>query len=144
VRTCAGVPAAASLLLGLWDADGRLVHVGVSSSFADEDRLALHALVRPLAMPLAGHPWERGFNLGASLVGRLAGSAGRWDPALMSLDWIAVAPERVVEVAYDRLDGLRFRHPARLVRFRPDRDPRSCTLDQLVEVPEPPPSFAQP
>lgn len=133
-RTYAGAPLVASLLLGLWDAGGRLVHVGVSSSFGEGDRRALHERFRPLAVPLAGHPWEHGFNLGASPVGRLAGSAGRWDPALMSLDWTAVAPARVVEVAYDRLDGLRFRHPARLVRFRPDRDPRSCALDQLLEA----------
>jgi ATP-dependent DNA ligase len=135
-RAYAGAPLVASLLLGLWDAAGRLVHVGVSSSFGDGDRRALHARLAPLAVPLAGHPWEHGFNLGASPVGRLAGSAGRWDPAVMSLDWTAVAPESVVEVAYDRLDGLRFRHPARLVRFRPDREARSCALDQLADPPE--------
>ncbi len=50
----------------------------------------------------------------------------------MALDWTAIAPEPVAEVAYDRLDGLRFRHPARLVRWRPDRDARSCALDQLA------------
>lgn len=91
-------------------------------------------------MPLAGHPWEHGFNLGPSPVGRLAGAAGRWDPAVMSLDWSAVAPERVVEVAYDRLDGLRLRHPARLVRLRRDRDPRSCSLEQLAADPGPSPA----
>ena len=50
----------------------------------------------------------------------------------MAQDWLPVAPERVAEVAYDQLDGRRFRHPARLVRWRPDRDARSCTLDQLA------------
>jgi ATP-dependent DNA ligase len=49
----------------------------------------------------------------------------------MDLDWTPLAPERVAEVAFDRLDGVRFRHPARLVRWRPDRDARSCALDQL-------------
>ncbi len=131
-RTYAGEPVVASLLLGLWDAHGALVHVGVSSSFPDAERRALFARLRPLAVRLAGHPWERGFNLGASPVGRLAGSAGRWDPAEMSLDWAAVAPDCVAEVAYDQLDGLRFRHPARFVRWRPDREPRSCALDQLA------------
>ena len=123
-----------ALLLGLWDAGGRLVHVGVSSSFAAAERRTLFELLAPLAVPLAGHPWERGFNLGASPVGRLAGSAGRWDPASMSLDWTAIAPERVAEVAYDQLDALRLRHPARFVRWRPDRDPRSCELEQLVDA----------
>jgi ATP-dependent DNA ligase len=131
-RTYGGEPAVASLLLGLWDRADALVHVGVSSSFPDAERRALLERLRPLAVPLAGHPWERGFNVGASPLGRLAGSAGRWDPGLMALDWTAIAPERVAEVAYDRLDGLRFRHPARLVRWRPDRDARSCALDQLA------------
>jgi ATP-dependent DNA ligase len=134
-RTFAAEPVVASLLLGLWSAAGALVHVGVSSSFPETDRRALFALLAPRAVPLAGHPWERGFNVGASPVGRLAGSAGRWDPAEMTLDWCAVAPDRVAEVAYDQLDRLRFRHPARFVRWRPDRDARSCTLEQLEGAP---------
>lgn len=138
LRTYADEPVVASLLLGLWDAAGALVHVGVSSSFPEADRRALFRLLQPLAVPLAGHPWERGFNLGASPVGRLAGSAGRWDPAEMTLDWLALAPQRVAEVAYDQLDQLRFRHPARFVRWRPDRDPGSCTFDQLAAADEPP------
>ncbi len=134
-RTYAGEPAlVASLLLGLWDPAGALVHVGVSSSFPDAERRALFERLRPLAVPLAGHPWERGFNVGASPVGRLAGSAGRWDPAEMSLDWSAIVPAHVAEVAYDQLDGLRFRHPARFVRWRPDREPRSCALEQLAPL----------
>jgi ATP-dependent DNA ligase len=143
-RTYAGVPAVASLLLGLWDAAGALVHVGVAASFPDADRLALFDALSPLSAPLAGHPWERGFNLGASPLGRLAGSAGRWDPAAMTLDWTAIAPPPVAEVAYDQLDRLRFRHPARFVRWRPDRDARSCTLGQLELAPAPPPGGAAP
>jgi ATP-dependent DNA ligase len=50
----------------------------------------------------------------------------------MELDWVPLAPERVVEVTYDQLDGLRFRHPARVARWRPDRDPRSCGIEQLA------------
>jgi ATP-dependent DNA ligase len=134
-RTYADVPAVASLLLGLWDGAGALVHVGVSSSFPDADRFALFDRLSRAGVPLAGHPWEKGFNLGASPVGRLAGSAGRWDPAEMTLDWTAVAPSAVAEVAYDQLDRLRFRHPARFVRWRPDREACSCTLDQLELVP---------
>ncbi len=127
-----GEPEVASLLLGLWDA-GALGHVGVASSFPEADRRALLRELAPLARPLAGHPWEAGFNLGHSPTGRLAGSAGRWDPRERALDWTPLAPGRVAEVAYDRLDGVRFRHPARFVRWRPDRDPRSCTFAQLEE-----------
>jgi ATP-dependent DNA ligase len=134
-RPYAGEPLVASLLLGLWDAAGALVHVGVASSFPDADRRALFALLAPASVPLAGHPWERGFNLGGGAAGRLAGSAGRWDPARMTVDWSALAPGRVAEVAYDQLDGLRFRHPARLVRWRPDREARSCGLEQLAAAP---------
>jgi ATP-dependent DNA ligase len=105
--------------------------VGVASSFPDADRRTLLEELAPLARPLGGHPWERGFNLAHSPTGRLAGSAGRWDPREMALDWTPLAPQRVAEVAYDRLDGVRFRHPARLVRWRPDREASSCTLDQL-------------
>jgi ATP-dependent DNA ligase len=80
---------------------------------------------------LAGHPWERGFLLEGSPVGRLKGAAGRWAPGEMSLDWIPVAPSRVAEVSYDHIEGRRLRHPARFRRWRPDRDPASCRFDQL-------------
>lgn len=130
LRTLGDAPLVGSLLLGLWDG-GALRHVGVASTFTDRERRALHDALAPLATGLPGHPWERGFNLGGGPVGRLAGSAGRWDPREMAQDWIALRPERVCEVRYDALDGGRFRHPARLVRWRPDREARSCTLDQL-------------
>jgi ATP-dependent DNA ligase len=134
-RTYAGEPLVASLLLGLWDGAGALVHVGVASSFPDADRRALFELLAPARVRLAGHPWERGFNVGSGPVGRLAGAAGRWDPAEMTLDWTALAPERVAEVACDQLDGLRFRHPARFVRWRPDREAGSCGVGQLAAAP---------
>jgi ATP-dependent DNA ligase len=131
LRTFGGEPVVASLLLGLWDDAGALRHVGVASSFPEHERRALFAALEPLAVRLQGHPWERGFNLANSPTGRLAGSAGRWDPREMAMDWTPLAPVRVAEVAYDRVDELRFRHPARLVRWRPDRDARSCALEQL-------------
>ncbi len=134
-RAFADAPLGASLLLGLHDGRGALVHVGVTSSFPDRERRALFDALGALAVPLAGHPWERGFGLERSPVGRLGGSAGRWDPREMALDWTPIRPERVAEVGYDRLDGLRFRHPARLVRWRPDREPASCTFDQLAVAP---------
>lgn len=129
-RLFCGEPAVASLLLGLWDGP-RLRHVGVASSFTDAQRSALAAALLPIATRLEGHPWERGFGLEPSPIGRLAGSAGRWEPGAMDLDWTPLRPERVCEVAYDQLDAGRFRHPARFLRWRPDRAPRSCGFDQL-------------
>ena len=86
----------------------------------------------PLAVPLEGHPWEQGFLLAGGPTGRLKGAAGRWQPG-MTMDWVPLAPERVCEVAYTQVDGHRLRHPAKLVRWRPDREPRSCRLEQLDE-----------
>jgi ATP-dependent DNA ligase len=114
----------ASLLLGVWDGDA-LLHAGVTQS-----RAASVADLVPYVVPLAGHPWENGFALEGGHMGRLKGSSGRWAPG-MSLDWVPLRPALVAEVAYTVLDGYRFRHPARLLRWRPDRDPRSCTVEQL-------------
>jgi ATP-dependent DNA ligase len=126
----------ASLLLGLFDDAGALIHVGVVSSMPDAERAGMWQELDPLIVPLAGHPWQHGFGLSHSPLGRLAGSAARWTPD-MELDWVPLRPVRVCEVAYDQLDERRFRYPARLVRWRPDRDPSSCTVDQLdVSPPE--------
>jgi ATP-dependent DNA ligase len=128
-------PALSSLLLGLYDDDGRLQHVGVSTSFPERRRRELLDELQPLVVPLEGHPWEHGFLVGGSPIGRLKGAAGRWTPD-MTQDWVPLDPVRVCEVAYDHVDRDRFRHPARFRRWRPDHDARSCTLDQL-EVPVP-------
>jgi ATP-dependent DNA ligase len=129
-------PAVASLLLGLYDRDGALHHAGVASSFRNDERERLRQELGPLEIPLEGHPWEHGWLQGGGSTGKLPGSAGRWTPD-MEHDWVPLRPERVCEVAYDQMDGVRFRHPARFRRWRPDRDPRSCRLDQL-EVERPP------
>ena len=129
-------PLVTSLLLGLYDDTGALRHVGVASSLGRERGRELLRMLEPLVTPLEGHPWEHGFLLEGGPLGRLKGSAGRWEPG-MPRDWIPVRPELVCEVGYDQLDLGRFRHPARLKRFRPDRDPRSCRFDQLVEAPDP-------
>jgi ATP-dependent DNA ligase len=123
-------PLPSSLLLGLYD-DGELRHVGIASAFAEPARKRVLEVIAPHVAPLAGHPWEHGFLLGGSPVGRLAGAAGRWTPGEMAQDWVPLAPELVCEVQIDQLDDHRFRHPARFRRWRPDLDPRSCTLDQL-------------
>ena len=126
-------PLPSSLLLGLYDAEGGLRHVGITSSFTARARHELLDVLRPLVVPLAGHPWEHGFLLAGGATGRLRGAAGRWSPGEMSQDWAPVRPELVCEVAFDQLDDLRFRHPARFRRWRPDRDPHECRLEQLDE-----------
>jgi quercetin dioxygenase-like cupin family protein len=134
-RWLADRPLPSSLLLGLYDDDGALVHVGVTSSFAAAERERLLAMLAPHAAELAGHPWEHGFLLTGNPIGRLKGSAGRWTPE-MEQDWLPLAPDLVCEVSYDQLDDRRFRHPASFRRWRPDRDPGSCRLDQLDPVAE--------
>ena len=130
-------PGVASLLLGLYDDAGDLHHVGVVTSFRESLRRELAEELLPLAVPLEEHPWAQGYSLAGGTTGRLRGAAGRWTPE-MELDWVPLAVVRVCEVGYDQVDARRFRHPARLVRWRPDRDPRSCTLEQLdVPVHEP-------
>jgi ATP-dependent DNA ligase len=120
----------AALLLGLYDEQGRLEHIGVASSFSREQRARFAHELAPLARPIEGHPWERGFLLEGGPMGRLKGAAGRWQPG-MTLDWVPLAPTSVCEVAYTQLDDHRLRHPAKFVRWRPDRDPGSCRLEQL-------------
>ncbi len=129
-RVFSDEPLVASLLLGLYDSSGSFRHVGVASSFTAERRFELHELLAPRVVPLKGHPWEQGFGLERSPIGRLGGAAARWMPG-MDQDWFALAPEIVCEVAFDHWDGERFRHPTRFRRWRPDRDPRSCLFDQL-------------
>jgi ATP-dependent DNA ligase len=122
----------ASLLLGLYDR-GVLRHVGVASSMGKSLRAQVRGDLEPYMTELATHPWSEGFALEGGPMGRLKGAAGRWTPDL-PLDWIPLAPVRVCEVAYDQVDGSRLRHPARFRRWRPDRDPESCTVEQLVEA----------
>ncbi|MGZ4130731.1 MAG: ATP-dependent DNA ligase [Actinomycetota bacterium] len=134
-RPFVDTPALSSLLLGLYDDAGALHHVGVVQAFTDRERVELIDELAPLRIPLEQHPWASGFLIGRSPMGRLKGSAARWTPE-MEHDWVPLRPERVVEVAFDQVDGTRFRHPARLVRWRPDREARSCLLEQL-ETPAP-------
>jgi ATP-dependent DNA ligase len=124
-----------SLVLGLYDEGGALRHVGVVTSFTEHARRELARDLEPFVTSLEGHPWEHGFGLERSPLGRLLGAAGRWDPAEMALEWVPIRPQLVCEVAYDQVDGHRFRHPARFRRWRPDREPRSCSLEQLDVMP---------
>ncbi|MFL5839981.1 MAG: ATP-dependent DNA ligase [Thermoleophilaceae bacterium] len=119
-----------SLLLGLYDDDGTLQHIGVAANLGKRRGAELLAELQSDSVPLAGHPWERGFLVGGGSLGRLRGAAARWTPD-MPQDWVPLAGTRVAEVTFDRADEGRLRYPARLVRWRPDRDPRSCTFDQF-------------
>jgi ATP-dependent DNA ligase len=121
----------ASLLLGLWGPDATLHHPGVVTSPPAAVKAEAGRELASLVVRLEEHPWRNGFGLEGGATGRLKGAGSRWLPG-MSLDWIPVAPVRVAEVAYDRVDGVRFRHPARWRRWRPDRDPQTCLVDQLV------------
>lgn len=120
-----------SLLLGLYDGDGRLRHVGVASSFTEQRRSELLEELAPYREEVGEHPWlETDEGAEATPRGESRWSAGR------DTSWEPVRIELVAEVAYSQLTGDRFRHPARFRRWRVDRDPASCTYDQL-EVPAP-------
>ncbi len=124
-----GEDAVGSLLLGLYDERGVLSSVGVAASFTMARRRELLAELEPLVTTLDGHPWDWAAQLeGERTPQKNAGS--RWN-AGKDLSFVPLRPERVAEVRYDYLEGERFRHIAHLVRWRPDRDPKSCTYDQL-------------
>jgi ATP-dependent DNA ligase len=122
-----------SLMLGLYDG-GDLHHVGVIGSFPAARRRALVAELEPYRRP-AGHPWARWSDFLAADGGRSPGAASRWN-ATKDLSFEPLRPDLVVEAAFEHLQGRRLRHTARFRRWRPDRDPASCTYDQLdVAVP---------
>ncbi len=116
-----------ALLLGLYDADGVLHHVGHTSSFTAGERRELRQGLAPMETD-----GDEGFG-----GGRTPGAPSRWTGG-KDLSWVRLRPELVCEVHFDQLTEGRFRHAARLLRWRPDKAPRECTYDQL----EPPHPFA--
>ena len=123
-----------SLLLGLYDEAGTLHHVGVASSFtAARRRELVDELASLRENALDGHPW-RDWAIAEAPAGRMPGVQSRWN-AQKDLSWEPLRVERVAEVRYEHLQSGRFRHGTRLVRFRLDRKPESCTYSQLEEVP---------
>jgi ATP-dependent DNA ligase len=126
-----------SLLLGLYDDEGMLHHVGVASGFSQARMKEFVDDITPLREnALDGHPWAEWASAAAEAGGRMPGGPSRWN-AGRDLSWEPLRPERVVEVAYDHLQGDRFRHATQFLRWRSDRDPRSCTYSQLdTAVPE--------
>jgi ATP-dependent DNA ligase len=123
-----------SLLLGLYDDDGTLHHVGVAASFAASLRKTLLADVEPLREnALDGHPWGEWAEAAAHVGTRMPGGMSRWN-AQKDLSWEPVRAERVVEVRYEHVLAGRFRHTARFVRWRDDKRPEDCRYDQLEAV----------
>jgi ATP-dependent DNA ligase len=127
-----------SLLLGLYNDDGNLSHVGVCASFTNEKRLELVKFLAPYRKnALDGHPWRDWAEAQPNADGemhRRPGGQSRWS-AGKDLSWEPLRPELVVQVAYDHMQGDRFRHTAQFRRWRSDKRPRDCTYDQLDVVP---------
>ena len=123
-------PLLGSMLLGLYDADGRLQHVGVSAAFPAGRRAELVVELRELVVDPADHPWAGWAAAPAS--DRMPGAQSRWN-AGKDLSWVPLDPVLVAEVGYDHMEGTRFRHTTQFKSWRPDRTPRSCTYDQLEE-----------
>src|SRR5437867_3060817 len=127
-----------SLLLGLYDDGGTLHHVGVTAAFTNAVRKQLVAELAPLGRhALEGHPWRdwAEARTEANATGqRLPGASSRWNRG-KDLSWEPLRPERVCEVAYDHMQGTRFRHAAQFVRWQPDKRPQDCRYDQLEVTP---------
>jgi ATP-dependent DNA ligase len=114
-----GKPVVGSLLLGLYDDDGLLHHVGFTSTIKSTDKPALTKKLEKLVKP-------------PGFTGNAPGGPSRWSTK-RSAEWKPLKPELVVEVCYDHFTGDRFRHGTRLLRWRPDKAPRQCKLDQVKQ-----------
>lgn len=121
--------AVASLLLGLYDGAARLHYVGAAAGLPAAERRALAGELAPLAV-VTGHPWLEPVT-GPEPVVAVPGGRSRWSQG-RDAAFVALRPERVVEVTYDQVSGRRFRHVTTVLRWRPDRRPHSCLLTQLV------------
>ncbi len=124
-----------SLLLGLYDGEGMLHHVGVSASFPEKRRRELVAELAPYRLaPAEDHPWKHWADMMAHEAQRLPGAVSRWSRG-KTLAFEPLRPELVVEVAYDHMQGDRFRHTAQFRRWRTDKPPAACRYDQLEVTP---------
>jgi ATP-dependent DNA ligase len=112
-------PLVGSLLLGLYDRKGRLNHVGFTSTIKRQDKPALTKKLKSLAGP-------------SGFTGNAPGGPSRW-ATNRSAEWVPLKPKLVVEVCYDHFTGERFRHGTRLLRWRPDKAPKQCTMDQIKQ-----------
>ena len=127
-----------SLLLGLFDDSGALQHVGVCASFSEEKRRELTEFLAPYREnALVNHPWKQWAEhaSGDGEAGhRMPGGQSRWSQG-KDLSWEPLRPELVAEVAYEHMQGARFRHMAHFRRWRADKRPGDCTYAQLEVVP---------
>ncbi|MFP5246004.1 MAG: ATP-dependent DNA ligase [Thermoanaerobaculia bacterium] len=127
-----------SLLLGLYDDEGTLHHVGVTAAFTTAMRKKLVEELAPLRKDaLKDHPWRdwaEAQNEANEKGQRLPGATSRWNRG-KDLSWEPLRPERVCEVAFDHMQGTRFRHAAQFVRWRFDKRPEDCRYDQLDVTP---------
>jgi ATP-dependent DNA ligase len=126
-----GPDAIGSLLLGLYKDDGALASVGVIGAFPMKRRQELFEQLQPLVTDFDEHPWAWAKQEEGERTPRNA-EGSRWS-AGKDLSFVPLRPELVVEVRYDHMEGERFRHTAQFSRWRPDRDPESCTYEQLEE-----------
>jgi ATP-dependent DNA ligase len=126
-----------SLLLGLYDDAGALQHVGVCASFSNEMRVELLEFLAPYREDaLANHPWKQwagAITANGETGHRIPGGQSRWSQG-KDLSWEPLRPELVVEVAYEHMQGTRFRHMAHFRRWREDKKPPDCTYAQLEVV----------
>jgi ATP-dependent DNA ligase len=142
-RASAEGTAVGSLMLGLYADNGVLQHVGVCGAFSAARRRELIAELEPYRTDDAKHPWNSARDPGSTATtepdgqdrrpadeDRRPGGVTRWN-AGKDLSWVPLRPELVCEVAYDHMEGGRFRHTAQFRRWRPDREPASCTYEQL-------------
>jgi ATP-dependent DNA ligase len=118
-----------SLMLGLYQDNGHLASVGVIGAFPLARRRALFEELQPLVTTFDDHPWAWARQEQGERTPRNA-EGSRWNGG-KDLSFVPLRPERVVEVRYDYMEGVRFRHTAQFVRWRPDREPASCTYEQL-------------
>jgi ATP-dependent DNA ligase len=123
-----------SMLLGLYNDAGQLQHVGVVASFPMAKRESLVAELEPYQTEFSEHPWGQWADQGDAEVSgsRMPGAQSRWS-AGKDFSFVPLRPELVIEVAYDYMEGDRFRHTTQFRRWRPDRTPGSCTYSQLEE-----------
>ena len=106
-----------SLLLGLYDDEGKLNHIGFSSSFSRKERAELKAILEP-------------YEGGTGFTGSAPGGPSRWSTE-RSAEWIPLAPKLVCEVRYDHFSQGRFRHGTKFLRWRPEKKPSQCTFEQV-------------
>jgi ATP-dependent DNA ligase len=126
-------PLVGSLLLGLFNDENKLQHVGVVGAFTAKRRAELVDELEPLLVGEGDdHPWNEWASADAHQGQRLPGNVSRWN-ATKDLSFVPLRPERVLEVKYEHMEGTRFRHLAHFVRWRDDRTPESCTYEQLEQ-----------